>query len=99
MPFVEYAPHPAAQRHSLLLTSEVCRVVRVARSFICRNLGIRAERPRAIGLAVRHVRRDDLFGSFSFFHPLLERADRVETAGSVPSRAMIHARHHEQTIA
>ena len=71
-------------------------VVGAARALVARHQWIRAQRPRAIDLAVRAVRGDQLVGRHAFLHPLFERADRVELVRPGPAGAVPHAGRHEE---
>ncbi len=62
--------------------SEIRGVTNIAVAVIVSNLGIRAERTRAIDLICRLVRSDDLGGSFARLGPLFHDADHIECVDS-----------------
>jgi len=56
----------------------------------------RAQRARAVNLAVRAVRRDNAPGRLALLDPLLERHHHVEGVRPLATTAVSHAGHHEQ---
>src|SRR5580658_8077766 len=77
---------------------EVVRLVRTARTLPLRFIRVSAQRTRAIYGSVGEVRRDDLFRRGALLHPLIQRAQHVETGGARTAGAMLHAGNHEQSI-
>src|SRR5882724_6269647 len=74
-------------------TNEVRRLVGTAATLVHSNLGIGAQRPRAVDDVVGLVRREDALRGDASLDPSLEVGKRVESVGPV---AAAPARRHEQ---
>src|SRR5262249_32773511 len=74
-----------------LRAEEVVGLVDAASALVLRDLRIRAERPRAVHLAVGRMGRQDGGGGFPLLAPLLERCQHVEYVRSLTASAMPHA--------
>src|SRR5215831_3372648 len=76
-----------------VLANEVRRLVRAPEARVDRDLGIGAQRPRAVDDVVGLVRREDARRWDASLDPLLEVGKRVESVGGI---AATPARRHEQ---
>src|SRR5438552_407100 len=79
-----------------LPTFKIDGIVRTATSFVRGGLRVRAQRPRAINLSACLMRRQDLIGSLSLFHPLIEGRDAIELIRAITALAVIHSWNHEK---
>src|SRR5262245_57944166 len=73
--------------------NEVLRLVGAPQTRVDRDLGIGAQRPRAIDDIVGLVRREDVLRGDTSLDPLLEVGKRVKSVGGI---AATSARRHEQ---
>src|SRR5262245_7762373 len=73
--------------------TEVLRLVGAPQTRVDRDLGIGAQRPRAIDDIVGLVRREDVLRGDTSLDPLLEVGKRVKSVGGI---AATSARRHEQ---
>src|SRR2546422_10902842 len=78
------------------LAGEVLGFVYASGARIARHLRIRAQRPRAIDLSGRAVRRDDPRRRLAFLDPLLERHHHVEDVRALAAATVSHPGYHEQ---
>jgi hypothetical protein len=79
-------------------TVELGGIVGAPRPLIFGNLRIGTEGAGPVDLAIRQTGRDNALGCFSLFHPLFDRANRIERSRPLTEPAMIHSRNHEESV-
>ena len=80
-------------RHFSSSHLKLAAIVDVAASRVARDLRVRAERTRAIHLAVDGVRGDDTRRRDAALHPILQRREHVERVRAGPAAAVVHSGH------
>src|ERR1700722_12994994 len=78
------------------LANKVGSIVDAAAALITGSLRIGTQRPGAINLPIGFMGSNDPIRRFPLFDPLFQHANLVEAIGPLSSRAVTHARQHDE---